>query len=113
RAESVPTWNYAAVHAYGLPALIESAEERYHLLEKLIGLLDPAYLTQFRDLRPEYVSNRLSAIVAFSVEVKRLEARFKLSQDRLPTERDRIIAALESSSDGAAIETAQLMRAHD
>src|SRR5262245_19440745 len=31
RAESVPTWNYAAVHAYGLPVLIESTDARYNL----------------------------------------------------------------------------------
>jgi transcriptional regulator len=112
RVESVPTWNYAAVHAYGVPELIASAEEKYQLMEKLILQNDPGYLTQFRDLRSEYVDNRLSAVVAFTIEVKRLQARFKLSQDRLLSERARIIAALESTGDGEALETAQLMRVH-
>ncbi len=33
---SVPTWNYAVVHAYGLPRLIEDQEELYNLLKILI-----------------------------------------------------------------------------
>lgn len=111
RAESVPTWNYAAVHGYGIPHIMESAEEKYQLLERLIALQDPGYLAQFQQLRQEYVSNRLAAIVAFTIQLKRLEARFKLSQDRLPTERERIMVALEACGEGAATETAQLMRA--
>jgi transcriptional regulator len=110
RTESVPTWNYAAVHAYGIPSILENPEDKLGLLEKLINLLDPDYLVKFRSLRQEYVNQRLGAIVAFSFQVTRLQARFKLSQDRSKTERERIIATLEGADDGAAVETAQLMR---
>lgn len=43
-------------------------------------------------------------------KVTRLQARWKLSQDRTPAERAAIIASLESSADAAAAATAALMR---
>src|SRR5579863_5827453 len=33
---SVPTWNYAVVHAYGVPRLIEEPGELYALLQTLV-----------------------------------------------------------------------------
>jgi predicted FMN-binding regulatory protein PaiB len=54
----------------------------------------------------------LAAIVSFTIEATRIDARFKLSQEKLPVERERIVAALESGGDSAAAETARLMRDH-
>ena len=53
---------------------------------------------------------RLAAIVGIEIEVTRLDARWKLSQDRQPQERAAIIAALRASANGAAIATADLMQ---
>src|SRR5213080_1957047 len=33
---SVPTWNYSAVHAYGIPSIIDDHEELYSMLKKLV-----------------------------------------------------------------------------
>ena len=40
----------------------------------------------------------------------RIDARFKLSQDKNPAERERIARELEASENGVAIDTARLMR---
>jgi transcriptional regulator len=112
QAESVPTWNYAAVHAYGVPALVEDRDRKYAQQAKLVALFDAEYAARFPALSPEYVDNRLAAVVSFEIAVTRLEARFKLSQEKLPQERERIIATLESAGDSAAAETARLMRYH-
>ena len=112
RAESVPTWNYAAVHAYGVPRIVEDRDEKHAQQAKLIALHDAGYGARFPGLPREYVDRMLGAIVAFAVEVTRLDARFKLSQEKLPVERDRIIAELESSGDSQAAETAGMMRTH-
>jgi transcriptional regulator len=113
RAEAVPTWNYAAVHAYGVPRLVEDRDEKYAQQAKLIALHDREYLARFPGLPRDYVDKMLDAIVSFAIDVTRLDARFKLSQEKLPVERERIIAELEASGDSRAQETAQLMRAHD
>lgn len=112
RAESVPTWNYAAVHAYGVPVLVEDRAEKHAQQAKLVGLFDAEYAARFPQLSSDYVDRMVAAIVSFTIEVTRLEARFKLSQEKLPVERERIIATLESAGNSAAAETARLMRDH-
>jgi transcriptional regulator len=112
RAETVPTWNYAAVHAYGVPRLVEDRDEKHAQQAKLVALHDPEYLARFPALPRDYIDKMLGAIVSFAIDVTRLDARFKLSQEKLPIERERIIAALEASGDSWAVETARLMRAH-
>ena len=113
RAEAVPTWNYAAVHAYGVPRIVEDRDEKHAIQMRLIAAHDQEYLARFPSLSRDYVDKMLAAIVSFTIDVTRLEARFKLSQEKLPVERDRIIATLEGSSDTAALETARLMRTHN
>jgi transcriptional regulator len=113
RAETVPTWNYAAVHAYGVPRVVEDRDEKHAQQAKLIALHDREYLARFPALPRDYVDRMLGAIVSFAIGVTRLDARFKLSQEKLPVERERIIATLEASGDSWAKETAQLMRTHN
>ncbi len=113
RAETVPTWNYAVVHAYGVPRLVEDRDEKHAQQTKLVALHDPEYLARFPDLPRDYIDKMLGVIVSFVVDVTRLDARFKLSQEKLPIERERIIATLEASGDSWAVDTARLMRTHN
>ena len=110
RAESVPTWNYVAVHAYGAPRIIEDRDEKHAQQSKLIAQHDAEYGARFPDLPRDYIDRMLGAIVAFAIDVTRLDARFKLSQEKLPVERERIIAELGRASDTWSTETAELMR---
>ena len=109
---SVPTWNYAAVHAYGTPRLIEAHDQKHALMKSLIADYDDEYGARFPDLPEDYVARMLRGVAAFAIAVTRLEARFKLSQEKTAADRDRVIAALEASSDAGARATAALMRRH-
>ncbi len=111
--QNVPTWNYVAVHAYGRPRLIEARADKLALQKKLVLQHDAAYLAQMDALPESYLEGKLAAIVSFSLEVERFEARFKLSQDRNQAERERIERELESADDSVAAETARLMREHN
>ena len=108
--QNVPTWNYVAVHAYGRPVLIEEREAKLDLQRKLIRQHDAGYLAQMAELPDSYIDARLAAIVSFSLAVTRIEARYKLSQDKNPAERERIAREFEASGDGAAADAARLMR---
>ncbi|MBV9361433.1 MAG: FMN-binding negative transcriptional regulator, partial [Betaproteobacteria bacterium] len=55
--ERVPTWNYAAVHAYGVPALIEDRAAKHASQRRLVEKYDPQWLPKFDALRKEYVDN--------------------------------------------------------
>jgi transcriptional regulator len=110
--QNVPTWNYVAVHAYGRPVLIEERAAKIELQQKLIRQYDPGYLEQMAGLPDSYLDARLTAIVSFSIAVTRFDARYKLSQDKNPAERERIARELEAGGDSVAAETARLMRRH-
>ena len=101
---SVPTWNYAVVHAYGIPRLIEESEELYKLLKTLLE----THEAQFENAWPfqlpdDYLQKMMRGIVGFEIEITRLEGKFKLSQNRTESERENVIAALQASSDTLAV----------
>jgi transcriptional regulator len=110
--ERVPTWNYAAVHAYGIPKLISSPEEKHRNQRQLVAQLDPEWLPKFDALRPEYVRQMLDGIVNFEVAVTRIDARWKLSQNRGRREMELIAAELEKSPDTTLQALAALTRRH-
>ena len=110
--ERVPTWNYAAVHAYGVPELISDRKAKFESQRRLIESLDPQWLPKFDALREEYVTMMLDGIVNFSIPVARIETRWKLSQNRVRREMELIAAALEKSGDTGERALAALTRKH-
>ena len=102
RQPSVPTWNYAAVHVYGKPRLLEGREDKLSALRQLVTANDAPWLAEMERLPAGFLELKLGGIVAFDIAVTRLEARWKLSQDRTPQERRNIVEALNGSEDSAA-----------
>ena len=110
--ERVPTWNYAAVHAYGAPKVVADPKLKYESQRRLIEAMDPKWLPQFDALRQEYVDRMLDGIVNFQIAVTRLETRWKLSQNRSRREQELIAAQLEKSGDTMERALAALTRKH-
>lgn len=108
--ESVPTWNYAAVHAYGRSVVFSEPERLNEILTDTLHAFDAAYSEQWPLLRKEYRSRMLNHIAGFELAVERLEAKFKLSQNRSKRDQARIIESLETSSDSAEAAIASLMK---
>jgi transcriptional regulator len=110
--ERVPTWNYAAVHAYGIPKVVDDAKAKHASQRRLVAAMDPKWLPQFDALRPEYVQRMLEGIVNFEIAVTRIETRWKLSQNRGRREQELIAAELDKSPDSAERALAALTRRH-
>ena len=110
--ERVPTWNYAAVHAYGIPKIISDKKAKHASQRRLVSTLDPQWLPTFDALRQEYVDRMLEGIVNFEIAVTRLETRWKLSQNRSRREQQLIAAELDKSPDSSARALAALTRKH-
>lgn len=108
--QSVPTWNYIAVHAYGKAILIESPEEKAKLLERTIRFYEDDYLKQWNSLSEDYKQKMMKAIVGFEIVVTELQGKKKLSQNRSVVEKENIIADLSNSDDSAAKAIADYMR---
>jgi len=110
--EVVPTWNYGAVHIYGDTRTYSAPEELLSMLHDLIPTFEAAYGEQWASLSETYRQRMLSHIVGFEIAVTRLEAKFKLSQNRTRQEQQNIIDSLGNSPDSAISGTARLMCDH-
>lgn len=112
---AVPTWNYAAVHAYGPARRIADPDWLRDLVRRLSErheAREPAPW-DMQALPEPYVQSMLNGIVGIEIAVSRLEGKFKLSQNRPAGDRPRIIAALERRADPDSQAVAQLMRARE
>jgi transcriptional regulator len=108
--ETVPTWNYGAVHVYGNARVFSSPEELQGMLDELIVTFEMAYAAQWASLSEAYRTRMLSHIVGFEIAATKIEAKFKLSQNRAREEQQNIITALEASGDTAVSGVARLMQ---
>ena len=108
----VPTWNYAAVHAYGVPRVVDLREPKHAAMRRLVAEYDAAWLPGFDALPADYEEGMLNGIVAFEMPVSRLETRWKLSQNRGRREQELIAARLEQSQDSSERALAALTRKH-
>lgn len=97
KPESVPTWDYIAVHAYGQAQVLNNTADKVKVLEQMITFYDPAYLAQWHSLSDKYRQGMIQGIVAFELEVTHLQGQKKLSQNKTTAERERIAAHLEQS----------------
>jgi transcriptional regulator len=105
---SVPTWNYIAIHAYGVLETIEDAEAKNHLLEELIRIHDPAYLERWRAMPEGFRRTMLQGTMGFRIPIARIEGKFKISQNRAAEER-RSVQAAHAAGSGDERELARWM----
>lgn len=108
--EAVPTWNYGTVHVYGKARVLSAPDELLTMLHELIPMFDPAYREQWASLSQLYRERMLSHIVGFEIAVSKIEAKFKLSQNRTREEQESVIASLSGAKDTAISGIADLMR---
>ena len=94
---AVPTWNYTAVHAYGVPRLMTSEELKALVLEMTAYFEANLSASQSPEFADGSIEKMLPAIVGFEMPISRLEGKSKLSQNRSETDRQQVIAALEQS----------------
>jgi transcriptional regulator len=108
--ESVPTWNYGAVHLYGNAQVFSSSEALQGVLHELIQTFEPAYARQWASLDEAYRQRMLKQIVGFEIEVTKMEAKFKLNQNRSRVDQANVINSLEKADDTAVSGLARLMK---
>jgi transcriptional regulator len=112
-ARMVPTWNYATVHAHGTLAIIDDPVEARAVLETLVQRFESGRPVpwQFRMAERER-DLMVGAIIAFRMRIRRVDAKFKLSQNRSSDDRGRVIAALRDEPYADAHATAEWMQSY-
>jgi transcriptional regulator len=107
--ESVPTWNYIAVHIYGTIKIIEGEA----VIESLKKLVDKYEKNSENPVRVEDLSKKTimqtRGIVAFEIEINEIQAKHKLSQNRDEKNYDNIISELKKTENPQATDIANEM----
>lgn len=82
--KAVPTWNYLAVHAYGMAEVFDDAERLLALVSRLSDRHEANRPAPWAvsDAPADYVDSMLKAIVGFRLPITRLQGKRKLSQNR-------------------------------
>lgn len=113
--ESVPTWNYIAVHAYGVPKIImlnDSPELMKKMIDGMIDTYETDYKSHWHGLSDKYRDGMMNGIVGFEMIITRLEGQYKLSQNRSQTEQQNVSNTLLQSSDPATHAIGVEMKQH-
>jgi len=110
--DTVPTWNYVAVHAYGILKRMDDPAAVTHMLEAMVQRYESTRQAPWQ-FDPETPFNRkmTAGIVGFEIEISRLEGKWKLNQNHPPERRRRVIAALNEAGGHDQVEMARLMEA--
>ena len=110
---AVPTWNYAAVHVYGAPRLIEGEAQLAALVDRLVATYEAAQPKPWSgELPADYKAKLLQAIVGFEMEIVRIEGKFKLGQGRSREDQLGVLGQLASSADPVAQALGALVGEH-
>lgn len=109
----VPTWNYAAVHAYGRPRVIEDPDAVLAVLARLVATYESDATGNWSMAKgdAEIMRGMTKGIVAFEMPIERVEGKWKMSQNRKPEDARGAIAGLRRLGDPEAAAVAADMEA--
>jgi transcriptional regulator len=104
--DNVPTWNYCVVHARGEIEILSQESGAFDEIKALVSQHDPDW--------PLVLSERdrtamMAGIVVFQIKIADIEAKFKLSQNQPPANRDKVMVELANSVNSVDRETGRLM----
>jgi len=97
----VPTWNHVTAHLYGVPEIL-SEEENFRVLGELVDYFEESMPHPVSLELDEQSSRRIAkGTVGIRLRVTRFDARLKLSQNKMPEVRERIISELQAGENYA------------
>ena len=113
-AQAVPTWNYVAVHVHGPLERVDTPAAKREIVDALSARHEAALPTPWTSdkMDPRMLEKLLGAIVGFRMRVARVDAKFKLSQNRSAADREGVVRALVARDTPAATALADWMQRH-
>jgi transcriptional regulator len=108
----VPTWNYVTAHVHGPVTVHDDVDWVESLVRRLTDVHEAARPAPWRvdDAPEKFLRGMLRAIVGVEVRIERIDAKFKLSQNRPAADIDGVVAGLRSVGDTAGAEAVALHR---
>jgi transcriptional regulator len=101
--ETVPTWNYAVVHVYGMAEVVEDAAVLRQIVTDTTTKYESQRTVPWTITLPEAaLAGMLNAIVGFTIQITRIEAKFKLGQNRSQADQSGMLRDLQASPDAGS-----------
>ncbi|MCC6630372.1 MAG: FMN-binding negative transcriptional regulator [Chloroflexi bacterium] len=109
----VPTYNYVVVHAYGRLVIHDDEKWLRGFLGRLTQRMEATQPTPWKmgDAPHDFVRQLLEGIVGIEIPISRLIGKWKVSQNRLPVDRDGAVAGLRATGGAEAAAMADLIAA--
>ena len=97
----VPTWNYVTAHVHGVVTVHEDPAWVGDLVRELTDRHEAGRATPWSvdDAPSKFYAGQLRAIVGVELAIERIEAKFKLSQNRPAADVDGVIEGLRATGD--------------
>lgn len=109
--DAVPTWNYVSIHIYGNVEIIEDEKVIFDCLDEMVNKYEkPDSPYNLKNVDSRYIEGMSKGIVAFKINISKIEAKAKLSQNHPAERQELIIENLKRSSDHNDLEVASLMK---
>jgi transcriptional regulator len=102
----VPTWNYAAVHAYGTLRIIDDAAWIRSRLEALTAENEAAFAEPWAvsDAPADFTDKLIAAVVGIEIKITRLAGKWKVSQNQPSRNRIGLVQGLRENGQPAMAE---------
>jgi transcriptional regulator len=108
--QNVSTWNYMAVHVYGKVRVLEGDALR-HVVNVLVNHYEtPESKGHTNNMDEKYLNQQYRGIMGIELKVERMEASFKMSQNRDEKNYQHIIEKLEERNENDDAKVAAEMR---
>ncbi len=103
--KEVPTWNYVVVHAYGPLKVTQDEDWLRANVEKLTNIHEAGAQVPWKvsDAPADFISSQLRGIVGIELPIRRLEGKWKVSQNRNESERKGVIQGLTDLNTPASL----------
>ena len=109
---TVPTWNYVAVHAAGTLRVTEDPEQLRQIVQRTVDTNESHMPTPWSmgSVDKAFIDQLLAGIVVFTIDITRLEGKWKLNQNHDVERRERVIEVLKERPTENEHRIADLMR---
>jgi len=109
--KAVPTWNYVSIHLYGKMEIIEDRKLIFESLNDLVNKYEtPDSPYNLNDVEASFIEGMSKGIVAFRINITKIEAKAKLSQNHPVERQELIIKHLKNTFHQDNIQVANLMK---
>jgi len=98
--ETVPTWNYVAVHVYGILKVVQDQERLQSILARITDYYEASLPQPWQaEFTSEYAQQMVKRIVVFEIEIDKMQGKWKLNQNHPEERRRRVVDVLKTMPD--------------